>query len=70
MALRDLARECAADESAQLLTLASKFHDLRSCRPKGPRSTPWWPQISFVDASPREVREVRRELKAPRKLAA
>ena len=68
--LRDLAADCAPDEAAQLISLASKFDDLIG-QLQGLKSQEraLVARIGFAGATPREIKEARRYLKALRRLA-
>lgn len=69
--LRDLAAECTPDQAAQLIALASKFDDLiAQLKALKSEERALVARISFVGATPRDVKEARRFLKALRKLAA
>lgn len=69
--LRFFAGHCAADESHKLLSLASRYDNLiGELITLKTEANSLVARITFVGASPREVREVRRELKAVRNLAA
>ena len=69
--LRDLAADCAPDQGAQLISLASKFDDLiAQLQSLKSQERALVAKISFVGAAPREVKEARRYLKALRRLAA
>jgi site-specific recombinase XerD len=68
--LRFFAGHCVPDESAQLLALASRYDDLiAQLITLKAEQNELVAKINFVGASPREVKDVRRELKSLRRAA-
>lgn len=67
LTLRDLAAECAPDQAAQLLKLASKFDNvIAQVKAVFSEKRALVSKIAFVGATPREVKKARAYLRALR----